>query len=51
MRVTTPKEVRMRGDNQEQQGAMWSYVPMERKSSPFPVIGVGSARGGVTTIR
>jgi len=21
------------------------------KSSPFPVIGVGSARGGVTTIR
>ena len=31
MRVTTPKEVRMRGDNQEQQGAMWSYVPMEQR--------------------
>src|SRR5216110_2494933 len=31
MRMTTPKEVRMRGDDQEQQGAMWSYVPMERR--------------------
>ncbi len=31
MNVTTPKEVRMRGDNQEQQGAMWSYVPMEQR--------------------
>jgi len=31
MRVTTPKEVCMRGDNQEQQGAMWSYVPMEQR--------------------
>src|SRR2546428_8129975 len=31
MRVTTPKEVRMRGDHQEQQGAMWSYVPMEQR--------------------
>src|SRR5437899_5139619 len=30
MRMTTPEEVRMRGDDQEQQGAMWSYVPMER---------------------
>ena len=31
MRMTTPTEVRMRGDEQEQQGAMWSYVPMERR--------------------
>src|SRR5256712_11124739 len=31
MRMTTPKEVCMRGDDQEQQGAMWSYVPMERR--------------------
>src|SRR6266508_1635689 len=31
MHVTTPKEVRMRGDNQEQQGAMWSYVPLEQR--------------------
>jgi len=31
MRMTTPKEVRMRGDDQEQQSAMWSYVPMERR--------------------
>src|SRR5712691_3286936 len=31
MNVTTPKEVCMRGDNQEQQGAMWSYVPMEQR--------------------
>src|SRR5437899_32094 len=31
MRMTTPKEVRMRGDDQEQQDAMWSYVPMERR--------------------
>src|SRR5256712_10613179 len=31
MRVTTPKEVRMRGDHQEQQGAMWSYVPMDQR--------------------
>jgi len=31
MRMTTPKEVCMRGDDQEQQDAMWSYVPMERR--------------------
>src|SRR2546422_11107956 len=31
MRMTTPTEVRMRGDDQEDQGAMWSYVPMERR--------------------
>jgi len=31
MRMTTPTEVRMRGDDQEEQGAMWSYVPMERR--------------------
>jgi transposase len=31
MRMTTSSEVRMRGDDQEQQGAMWSYVPMERR--------------------
>src|SRR3989441_2144278 len=31
MRMTTPTEVRMRGDDQEEQGAMWSYVPMEQR--------------------
>ena len=31
MRMTTPTEVRMRGDDQEEQDAMWSYVPMERR--------------------
>jgi transposase len=31
MRMTTLKEVRMRGDEQDDQGAMWSYVPMERR--------------------
>src|SRR5881398_1173713 len=31
MRMTTPTEVRMRGDDLEEQGAMWSYVPMERR--------------------
>ena len=31
MRMTTPREVRMRGDDQEDQSAMWSYVPMERR--------------------
>jgi transposase len=31
MRMTTSTEVRMRGDDQEQQGAMWSYVPMEQR--------------------
>src|SRR2546427_890969 len=31
MRMTTSTEVRMRGDDQEDQGAMWSYVPMERR--------------------
>src|SRR5438105_8766391 len=31
MRMTTPTEVRMRGDDQDDQGAMWSYVPMERR--------------------
>ena len=32
MRMTTfLTEVRMRGDDREDQGAMWSYVPMERR--------------------
>src|SRR5437899_12487127 len=31
MRMTTPTEVRMRGDDLERQGAMWSYVPMEQR--------------------
>jgi len=31
MRMTTPKEMRMRGDDPEPQGSMWSYVPMERR--------------------
>src|SRR6058998_2524334 len=31
MRMTTPTEVRMRGDDLENQGAMWSYVPMEQR--------------------
>src|SRR5882672_6050197 len=31
MRMTTRTEVRMRGDDQEEQGAMWSYVPMEQR--------------------
>jgi transposase len=31
MRMTTPREVRMRGDDPEPQGSMWSYVPMERR--------------------
>jgi len=31
MRMTTLTEVRMRGDDLEQQGAMWSYVPMEQR--------------------
>jgi transposase len=31
MRMTTPTEVRMRGDDREEQGAMWSYVPMEQR--------------------
>src|ERR1043166_6767065 len=31
MRMTTPREVRMRGDDLENQGAMWSYVPMEQR--------------------
>src|SRR5436309_6957538 len=31
MRMTTSPEVRMRGDDQENQGAMWSYVPMEQR--------------------
>jgi len=31
MRMTTPTEVRMRGDDLEEQGAMWSYVPMEQR--------------------
>src|SRR5262247_4083096 len=32
MRMTTPiTEVRMRGDEREDQKAMWSYVPMERR--------------------
>jgi transposase len=31
MRMTTPTEVRMRGDDWDHQGAMWSYVPMEQR--------------------
>src|SRR5438093_11210963 len=31
MRMTTSPEVRMRVDDQENQGAMWSYVPMEQR--------------------
>src|SRR5881296_928633 len=31
MRMTTPTEVRMRGDDREEQGAMWSYVPLEQR--------------------
>src|SRR5215471_105130 len=32
MRMTTPiTEVCMRGDDREDQKAMWSYVPMERR--------------------
>jgi transposase len=32
MRMTTLiTEVRMRGDDREEQGAMWSYVPLERR--------------------
>src|SRR5438874_7545918 len=34
MRMTTPTEVRMRGDDLENQGAMWSYVPMEQRIPP-----------------
>src|SRR2546429_9709065 len=37
MRMTTPTtEVRMRGDVREDQGAMWSYVPMERRTPADP---------------
>ena len=36
MRMTTPTtEVRLRGDDREEQGAMWSYVPMERRIRPI----------------
>jgi transposase len=31
MRMTAPTEVGMRGDDHEEQGAMWSYVPMEQR--------------------
>jgi transposase len=31
MRMITSTEVRMRGDDRDQQGAMWSYVPMEQR--------------------
>jgi hypothetical protein len=31
MRITTPTEVRTRGDDRDEQGAMWSYVPMEQR--------------------
>jgi transposase len=31
MRMTIPTEVRMRGDDREDQAAMWSYVPMEQR--------------------
>src|SRR6266516_942605 len=31
MRMTTSREVRMRGDDRDEQGAMWSYVPMEQR--------------------
>src|SRR5919109_5494929 len=33
MRMTTSTEVRMRGDDRDEQGAMWSYVPMEQRIS------------------
>ena len=29
--MTTPMEVRMRGDDRDKQAAMWSYVPMEQR--------------------
>jgi transposase len=31
MRMTALTEVRMRGDDRDEQGAMWSYVPMEQR--------------------
>src|SRR5438094_4563448 len=31
MRMTTPTEVPMRGDDRDEQGAMWSYIPMEQR--------------------
>src|SRR5947209_1059994 len=31
MRMTTSREVRMRGDDRDEQGAMWSYVPVEHR--------------------
>src|SRR5262245_39210547 len=31
LRMTTPTEGHMRGDDRDQQGAMWSYVPMEHR--------------------
>src|SRR5262245_18474821 len=31
MRMTTLTEVRMRGDDRDEQGSMWSYVPMEQR--------------------
>jgi transposase len=31
MRMTTLTEVRMRGDDRDEQDAMWSYVPMEQR--------------------
>ena len=31
MRMTTPKGVDMRGDDRDEQDAMWSYVPMEQR--------------------
>src|SRR5919109_3418199 len=31
MRMTTSTEVRMLGDDRDEQGAMWSYVPMEQR--------------------
>src|SRR5438309_9847962 len=34
MRMTTPTEVDKRGDDLENQGAMWSYVPMEQRIPP-----------------
>jgi Transposase DDE domain len=57
MRMTTPiTEVRMRGDDREDQQAMWSYVPMERRipadhplrAAALELLGALNRPGGVT---
>src|SRR5438132_14292363 len=40
MRMTTPWEVRMRGDDRDEVGAMWSYVPMEQRIPAEHPLGV-----------